>query len=66
MNNTTDLVVCLMLLIICVGSVGWDQQLLLVTYGKHFRTMRKLAHHHLGTKVAAVAYHEVQETEVKF
>ncbi|KAF7358162.1 O-methylsterigmatocystin oxidoreductase [Mycena venus] len=46
--------------------VGWDQQLVLATYGKHFRTMRKLAHHHLGTKAAAVAYHEVQETEVKY
>ncbi|KAF7369676.1 O-methylsterigmatocystin oxidoreductase [Mycena venus] len=30
--------------------VGWDQQLLLVTYGKHF----------------PAAYHEVQETEVKY
>ncbi|KAK7046325.1 O-methylsterigmatocystin oxidoreductase [Favolaschia claudopus] len=48
------------------GIVGWDQQLLLCTYGKHFRTMRKLAHHHLGTKVAASAYHHVQETEMKY
>ncbi|KAK6984826.1 O-methylsterigmatocystin oxidoreductase [Favolaschia claudopus] len=46
------------------GIVGWDQQLLLCTYGKHFRTMRKLAHNHLGTKVAASAYHHVQETEM--
>ncbi|KAJ7644765.1 cytochrome P450 oxidoreductase [Roridomyces roridus] len=46
--------------------VGWDQQLLFVPFnGNHFRAMRKLAHHHLGTKVAASQYHEVQETEVK-
>ncbi|KAJ7190886.1 cytochrome P450 oxidoreductase [Mycena pura] len=46
--------------------VGWDQQLVLASYGKHFRTMRKLAYRHLGTKAAAAAYHEVQETEVRY
>jgi hypothetical protein len=46
--------------------VGWDQQLALAPYGKHFRTMRKLAHNHIGTKAGAAAYYEVQETEVKY
>ncbi|KAJ7451701.1 cytochrome P450 oxidoreductase [Mycena latifolia] len=46
--------------------VGWDQQLLLAPYGKHFRAMRKLAHNHIGTKAGAAAYYEVQETEVKY
>ncbi|KAJ7239357.1 cytochrome P450 oxidoreductase [Mycena rebaudengoi] len=47
-------------------SVGWVQQLIFAPYGKHFRTMRKLAHSHLGTKASAAAYHEVQETEVRY
>ncbi|KAK7458752.1 hypothetical protein VKT23_009754 [Stygiomarasmius scandens] len=46
--------------------VGWDQQLLLAPYGKHFRAMRKLAHHHLGTKAAAAVYSDVQEAESRY
>ncbi|KAJ7286437.1 cytochrome P450 [Mycena rebaudengoi] len=46
--------------------VGWDQQLLLAPYGKHFRIMRKLAHNFLGTKVSAAAYHPAQESEVRY
>ncbi|KAJ7493151.1 cytochrome P450 [Mycena galericulata] len=46
--------------------VGWDQQLVMAPYGKHFRAMRKLAHSHLGTKAAAAAYSEAQEVEARY
>lgn len=45
--------------------VGWDQQLLLVPYNRHFRAMRKLAQGLTGTKAAAASYVFVQETEAK-
>ena len=46
--------------------VGWDQQLLLVPYNRHFRAMRKLAQGLTGTKAAAASYTSVQETEAKY
>ena len=47
-------------------SVGWDQQLLLVPYNRHFRAMRKLAQGLTGTKAAAASYTSVQEAEAKY
>ncbi|KAF9522454.1 cytochrome P450 [Crepidotus variabilis] len=45
--------------------VGWDQQLVMSPYNKHFRLMRKFAHNFLGTKAAAQKYETVQEAEAR-
>ena len=58
-------VLCFPIFIIYL-RVGWDQQLLLVPYNKHFRAMRKLAQGLTGTKAAAALYSSVQETEAKY